>query len=76
MSENDKFYVFYTWAYGYEDVRKAFNTEEDLLDFVRVAKEGGDDSPYRKLLVIRGQEVEFEPHTIVKTWRIKEGNNE
>lgn len=72
MSDKDKFYVFYTWAYGYEHRRKIFDLEDDLIKFINKAKEEGDDSPYRRLIVIRGQEVEFEPATVVETWRIKE----
>lgn len=74
MSDDDKFYVFYTWAYGYEHRRKVFHTEEELLEFIKKTKE--DDSPYRRLIVIRGREVDFEPVKVVETWRIKRGPDE
>jgi hypothetical protein len=66
MNDGTAFYVFYTWAYGYEHHRKVFNSEEDLLKFIKEAREEGDDTPYRRLIVIRGQEVEFEPATVVE----------
>lgn len=66
MSDKDRFYAFYTWAYGYDPNRKVFDSEEDLLKFIKKAKEDGDDTPYRRLIVIRGQEVEFEPATVVE----------
>lgn len=72
MSDEDKFYVFYTWAYGYNHIRKVFDTEKDLLEFIKETKE--DERAYRNLIVIRGEEVEFEPHTVVETWRIKESD--
>lgn len=66
----EKWFAFYTYAYGAKPDSKEFDTEQELLAFIKEAL--APDSPFWKLRVIYGKEVEFEPHTYVESYRIKE----
>jgi hypothetical protein len=65
-----RYHVFYIYAYGNERKHEVFDHEDELLEFVRTAREDGDESPYRSMVVIYGEELEFEPREKVTAWRI------
>lgn len=65
-----KYFVSYRKPYGGELIRAAYSDQKSLLAFIAEAKSSPDD--FQSLGVVYGNEVEFEPHLIVQSWRIKE----
>lgn len=68
MSEK-KFHAFYTWAYGNEPRHEVFDDEAALLKFVHDAK--SNPVGFRGLSVVYGEELSFEPATVIQTYRIR-----
>lgn len=66
----DGFHVFYILACGYEPKYEFHKTEKTMLEVVQKANE--KDSSYRRLIVIEGTRLTFEPYEKVITWRIKD----
>lgn len=69
---DERYHVFYTQAVGNQSVYETFETGQDVLDFIAMARKNGDESPYRNVRVIFGAEMEFEPVKVVQLWRFKE----
>ena len=63
-----RFHIFYTWAYGMEPRYEATNDEKRVVEIHAAAQEEG--SGYRNLRIIEGNELRFEPVSIVSSWRI------
>jgi hypothetical protein len=63
------YHCFYTKSVGYEHKYEAFDREADVVALVKRA-----DNPYDicGLRVVYGELLEFEPATVVETYRIKE----
>ena len=66
----ERFYVFYTWAYGMVQKREEFDRIDDVLNIV--SKAADPESGYLGLTVIAGEKLEFEPYTQITAWRVKE----
>lgn len=66
---NERYYVFYKWAYGGELRAEVYDDQESMLARVKQAKE--PDSPYRDFAVIYGTSLDFEPVEVVMAYRIK-----
>lgn len=63
------YFAFWNNGYGQTPKSEEFKDQKKLLEFITKAK--ADPDGHRDLIVIQGIEVEFEPHLIVQSWRIK-----
>jgi hypothetical protein len=71
MSKTARYFAFYDGTYGNENFRQEFDKIEDVLALVK--KITDEDFLRRQvLIVIEGHKLEFEPHTVVETFRVKE----
>jgi hypothetical protein len=66
-----KYFIFYRQAFGNGHVHLETSKLEDVLALVKKA-ENPDESGFREFVVIEGHKLEFEPHTVVETYRVKE----
>lgn len=69
-TDTNRYYVFYTYAYGMQAEQKVIDDYAEMIALVKKAKE--PESPYLGFTVIWGRKLEFEPATIVETWKIKQ----
>lgn len=65
----EKYFVFYTYAYGSESRREEFDKLDEVLALVKNAAD--EDTGYRNLVVIVGRKLEFEPCKVVESYRVK-----
>ena len=65
-----KFHAFYITAVGHEPQYMVLDKVDEVLALVKKANDP-DYSNIRNLRVIWGQLLEFEPATVVETYRIK-----
>lgn len=68
---SNKFHAF--WVNPYHMTRETAEFEADALESVLalVKKNATEDDNVRGLVVIWGERLEFEPATVVQTYRIK-----
>jgi len=69
---SSKYFASYRNAYGNSHELKEFDKLDDVLALVKRADD--EFQGIRQLVVIYGEQLEFEPCEIVKSYRIKESS--